>query len=107
MSSDKFHVGFLPNSLDGGGAERGILNLAAALAARGHRADLVIPRFKGDYRAAITGGMRVWRVRIPGTDRKLLRAVQRSGVRVEAMTVNPIGAARTWLILRRKYPGYP
>ena len=107
MNSNKLHVGFLLTGLNGGGAERVVLNLASALIARGHRADLVIPRLAGDYRAAIPGGMRIWRVRIPGTDRKFLRAVRRSGVRVEAMTVNPIGAARTWLILRRKYPGIP
>ena len=101
VSSDKLHVGFLLSGLNGGGAERVILNLAAALIARGHRADLVIPRLAGDYRAAVPDGMRVWRARIPGTDRKLLRAMQRSGVQVEAMTVNPIGAARTWLVLGR------
>ena len=102
MSSDKFHVGFLLTGLNGGGAERVVLNLAAALIARGHRADLVIPRLAGDYRAAIPGGMRVWRARIPGTDREFLRAVRRSGVQVEAMTVNPFGVARTWLVLSRK-----
>ena len=107
MSSDKLHVGFLLSSLGGGGAERAMLNLAAALIARGHRVDLVIPKFAGDYRAAIPLGMRVWRARIPGTDRKFLRAVQRSGVQVEAMTVNPIEAARTWLVLARRYPGIP
>ena len=102
MSSDKLHIGFLLTGLDGGGAERTMLNLAAALIARGHRADLVIPRLAGDYQAAIPGGMRVWRARIPGTDRKLLRAIQRSGVQVEAMTVNPFGVARSWLALGRK-----
>ena len=102
MSSDKLHVGFLLTGLDGGGAERTTLNLAAAFIARGHRADLVIPRLAGDYRAAVPDGMRVWRARIPGTDRKLLRAIQRSGVQVEAMTVNPIGVARSWLVLGRK-----
>ena len=102
MSSDKLHVGFLLAGLDGGGAERTMLNLAAALIARGHRADLVIPRLAGDYQAAIPGGMRVWRARIPGTDRKLLRTVERSGIQVEAMTVNPIGVARSWLALGRK-----
>ena len=107
MSSDKRHVGFLLTGLNGGGAERFTLNLAQALIARGHRADLVIPRLAGDYLAAIPGGMRVWRARIPGTDRKFLRAVQRSGVQVEAMTVNPFGAVRTWLVLSRKYPGIP
>ena len=102
MSSDKRHVGFLLTGLNGGGAERFTLNLAQALIARGHRADLVIPRLAGDYRAAIPGGMRVWRARIPGTDRKFLRAVQRSGVQVEAMTVNPFGVARSWLVLGQK-----
>ena len=101
MSSDKFHVGFLLTGLHGGGAERAMPNLAAALIARGHRADLVIPRFAGDYRAAIPAGMRVWRARIPGTDGKFLRAVQRSEADVEAMTVNPFGVARTWLALGR------
>ena len=45
--------------------------------------------------------------RIPGTDRKFLRTVQRSGVRVEVLTGNPIAVARTCLVLRRKYPGIP
>ncbi len=102
MSTDKLHVGFLLTGLDGGGAERTMLNLAAAVIARGHRADLVIPRLAGDYRAAVPDGMRVWRARIPGTDRKLLRAMQRSGVHVEATTVNPFGVARSWLVLGRK-----
>ena len=102
MSAGKFHIGFLLTGLDGGGAERTTLNLAAALIDRGHRADLVIPRLAGDYRTAVPDGMRVWRARIPGTDRKLLRAVQRSGADVETMTVNPFGVARSWLALGRK-----
>ena len=101
MSSDKLHIGFLLTGLHGGGAERAISNLAAELIACGHRADLVIPRLAGDYRAAIPGGMRVWRARIPGTDREFLRAVQRSEAGVEAMTVNPFGVVRTWLALGR------
>ena len=107
MTDGRLHVGFVLTSLSGGGAERSTLRLAQSLIARGHRTDLVIPRFAGDYRAAIPGGMRVRRARIPGTDRQLLQAVQRSGVQVEAMTVNPFGAARTWLVLSRKYPGIP
>ena len=102
MRSDKLHVGFLLTSLNGGGAERFTLNLAGALIARGHRADLVIPRLAGDYRAAIPGGIRVYRTRIPGTDRELLRLMQRLEIQVEAMTVNPIGVARSWLVLGRK-----
>ena len=107
MSSTKLHVGFMLTSLDGGGAERVILNLAAALITRGHRADLVIPRLAGDYLAAIPDGIRVWRARIPGIDGRFLRAIRRAGVDMEAMTVNPIGAARTWLVLARRYPGIP
>ena len=107
MADDRLHIGFMLPSLDGGGAERAMLNLAAALIERGHRADLVIPRLAGDYRAAIPGGMRVWRARIPGTDGRFLQAIRRAGVDVEAMTVNPVGAARTWLVLARKYPGIP
>ena len=102
MSSDKLHIGFLLTGLNGGGAERVILTLAQSLIARGHRADLVIPRLAGDYRAAIPGGMRVWRTRIPGTDRTFLRVVQRAGVDVEAMTVNPFGVVRSWQGLGRK-----
>ena len=107
MRSGKLHVGFMLTSLAGGGAERVMLNLARSLIERGYRADLVIPRFAGDYRAAIPSGMRVHRAQIPGTDRKLLRAVQRAGVEVEAMTVSPIGIARAWLVLARKHPGIP
>ena len=102
MSAGKLHIGFLLTGLNGGGAERTTLNLAAALIARGHRADLVIPRLAGDYRTAVPDGMRVWRARIPGTDRKLLRTVERSGADVEAMIVNPFGVARSWLALGRK-----
>ena len=107
MPDGRLHVGFVLPSLSGGGAERNILRLAQSLIARGHRADLVIPRFAGDYRDAIPLGMRVWRARLPGTDRQLLRAVQRAGVQVEAMTVNPIEAARAWLVLARRYPAIP
>ena len=102
MRPDRLHVGFLLTSLNGGGAEHSTLRLAGALIERGHRADLVVPRFAGDYRAAVPGGMRVRRARLPGTDRKLLRAVQRSGVEVEAVTVNLLGVARAWLALARK-----
>ena len=102
MRRDGLRIGFLLTGLNGGGVERNTLNLARALIERGHRADLVIPRFAGDYRAAIPRGLRIHRARIPGTDGRFLRAVQRSGVEVEAMTVNPVGTARAWLALSRK-----
>ncbi len=102
MRQDKLQVSFLLTGMNGGGAERSILRLARSLIERGHRADLVIPKFAGDYRAAVPSGMRVWRARLPGTDRNLLREVQRAGTEVKAMTVNPIGVARTWLALAGK-----
>ena len=62
----------------------------------------MIPRLAGDYRAAVPSGMRIYRARIPGTDRELLRAVQRSGADVKVMTVNPFRVVWNWLALGRK-----
>ncbi len=105
MTGNKLHVGFALTNLNGGGAERVTLDLAAALIARGHRADLVIPSLAGDYRAAIPRGARLYRGRFPHTDRTFLREVRRAGVEVEAMTVNPFGVARSWLVLAWKHLG--
>ena len=91
--------------LYGSGAERVLLNLASALIARGHRADLAIPRLAGDYQAATLGGMRIRRARLPGTDGRLLRVIRRAGVDVEVMTANPVGAARSWLVLAHRDTG--
>ncbi len=107
MTDNQLHIAFMLTSLNGGGAQRSMLNLARSLIERGHRADLVIPRFAGDYRAGIPRGMRVYRARLPHTDRKFLRDVRRTGVEVEAMAVGPIRVARTWRILRRKHPRIP
>ena len=112
MADDRsLHIGFVLPSLRSGGAERVVLNLAQSLIKRGHRVDLVIPRFAGHYRDAIPRGLRLYRGRLPHTDRTFLREVQRStaggaeAVRVTALGVNPIGVAWTWLILARKLPG--
>ena len=107
MRPNKLHVAFALTGLDGGGAERNILNVAGSLIERGHRADLVIPRFAGDYRTGVPRGMRVYRARLPHTDRKFLRAVRRTGVQVEALTINPISVARAWRVLERRFPGLP
>ena len=108
MSSDKLHVGFVLPSLYGGGAERHTLHLAQWLIERGHRADLVVPCFAGDYRAAISRDVRLYRGRLPHTDRKFLREVQRSaagGAGVTALGVNPFAVAWIGLVLGRKHPG--
>ena len=107
MSRNKLHVAFALTSLNGGGAERVMLHLARALIERGHRVDLVVPRLAGDYRAAIPRGMRIYRARLPHTDRKFLRAVRRAGVEVEALTVNPVGVARASRVLDRRFPDLP
>ncbi len=105
MADRKLHIGFVLSSLNGGGAERVILNLAQSLIDRGHRADLVIPRLAGDYQAAIPHGLRIYRGWFPRTDRTFLRTVQRSGVEVEALGMNPVAVAWIGLVLSRKYPG--
>ena len=105
MAGGRLHVGFLLTSLSGGGAERVVLNLAAALIARGHRADLVIPCFAGDYRSAIPRGLRLYRGRLPHTDRTFLREVQRSGAAVTALGGNPLAVAWVGLVLGRTHPG--
>ena len=81
-----------------------MLNLARSLIERGHRVDLVIPRFVGDYRATIPREMRIYRAKFLYTDRKFLREVRRIGVEVEALTINPIGVARAWRALDRRFP---
>ena len=105
MADSRLHVGFVLPSLHGGGAERHTLHLAQWLIERGHRADLVIPCFAGDYRAAIPRGVRLYRGRLPHTDRTFLRDVQRSGAAVTALGVNPFTVAWIGLVLGRKYPG--
>ena len=105
MADGKLHVGFVLPSLHGGGAERITLHLAQWLIERGHRADLVIPCFAGDYRAAIPRGVRLYRGRLPHTDRRFLREVRRSGAAVTALGVNPVSVAWIGLVLGRKHPG--
>ena len=105
MADDRLHVGFVLPSLYGGGAERYTLHLAQWLIERGHRADLVIPGFAGDYRAAIPRGVRLYRGRLPRTDRRFLREVRRSGAAVTALGVNPVTVASIGLVLARKHLG--
>ena len=108
MVAGRLHVGFVLPSLHGGGAERNALHLAQWLIERGHRADLVVPCFAGAYRAAIPPGVRLYRGRLPHTDRRFLRQVQQSaagGAKVTALGVNPFTVAWIGLVLGRKHPG--
>ena len=104
MRPDNLHIAFALTGLNAGGAERNMLNLARSLIERGHRADLVIPRLGGDYLSDVPRGMRIYRARLPHTDRKFLRGVRRTGVEVEAVTINPIGVVRAWRGLDRRVP---
>ncbi len=107
MTGSKRHIAFVLTDLGGGGAERNTLDLAGSLARRGHRVDLLVPRLAGDYQTSIPRGIRVYRARLPHTDRKFLRAVRGAGFEVQAMPVNPLGVARAWRTLRRRHPGIP
>ena len=104
MADRRLHIGFVLPSLSGGGAERITLHLAQWLIERGHRVDLVVPCFAGDYRAIIPNGLRLYRGRLPHTDRTFLKEVQRAGAGVTALGVNPLTVARIGLVLGRKYP---
>ena len=105
MADGRLHIGFVLPNLEVGGAQHNILRLAETLIARGHRVDLVIPKFAGDYRAAIPRGVQLYRGRLPHTDRTFLREVQSSGAEITALCVNPVKVAWTGLVLGRKHPG--
>ena len=101
----KLHIGFALPSLAGGGAERVTLLLAKSLLADGHRVDLILARLRGDYRAEIPPGLRLYYARLWRPDAALLRHCQRQGLELNPITVNPAGAAAAWLSLRRRHPG--
>lgn len=101
----KLHIGFALPSLAGGGAERVTLTLAQSLLADGHRVDLILARMRGDYRAEIPPGLRIYYARLWRPDAALLRHCRQSGLELRPITVNPAGAAAAWLSLRRRHPG--
>lgn len=49
---------FLPN-LDGGGAERTMLNLAEGMATRGYNVDLVLAQMDGSYLESVSASLRI------------------------------------------------
>ena len=104
-----FRIGFALSGL--GGAKRSTLHLAQPLIQPGRRADRVIPCFAGDCRTAIPRRARMYRGRLPHTDRTLLREAPQSaaggaeGAGVKAPGGNPFVVARVGLVLDRKHPG--
>ncbi len=101
---ERLHVGLALSALEGGGAERATLSLAAALIERGHRVDLLLLRCAGAYRLAIPDGVRLYFPRRPGTDHDLLRSCRERGIGLRPLPVNPLSVARLWLALRRACP---
>src|SRR5262245_54869656 len=53
------HIAFFMSSLEGGGVERVMLNLASAFVARGYRVDLVLCQVKGPYQDQVPKGVKV------------------------------------------------
>ena len=102
MAAAKPHLGFVLPSLAGGGAERVILSLAAALLARGYPIDLVLGRCRGPYRAEIPRELPLYYTRLWDSDRELLRYCREQGIAARGMTINPLAAAHAWQSLRRR-----
>ena len=98
----KPHLGFVLPSLAGGGAERVILSLAAALLERGYPIDLVLGRCRGPYRAEIPRNLPLYYTRLWDSDRDLLRYCREQGIAARGMTINPLAAAHAWRSLRRR-----
>jgi len=99
------HVGLVLPELDGGGAQRITLTLAESLIERGHTVDLVMERIAGQYREHIPKGLRLCYPSAWNADRELLRYWRERGVQMQELTVNPMGALWSWLVLERKRLG--
>ena len=102
---NKPHVGVILGNVAGGGP-RVILNLAEVLIKRGYQVDLVMDEFTGDYRSAIPQDIRLYRLRARSLNRELLAYCRERGIRVNALTLNPVAALWTWIVLNRKHRGF-
>jgi glycosyltransferase involved in cell wall biosynthesis len=78
------HVALSVPSLAGGGAERVMLNLAAAFFARGHRVDLIVCRAKGELRDQVPDGVTLVELR---------RASSKLLSRLRVLAADPAGLA--------------
>ena len=97
-------IGVVLPALAEGGAERATLSLAASLAGRGYRIDLVLLRPLGSYRDAIPGGIRVYYLHRRKDDRDLVDYCRERGIETRRLTVSLLATWRTWLSLRGRYP---
>ena len=71
-SQRKQHIAFYLQNLNGGGAERAIINWANALSGRGHHVDLVVAENRGVYfdEVSISGELVILDSRNPGAPRR-------------------------------------
>src|SRR3982751_4243737 len=60
-------IAFLMTSLEGGGVERVMLNLAQACVERGYQVDLVLCQAKGPYQNQVPEGVRVLELKTGST----------------------------------------
>ncbi len=105
VPADSLHVGFVLSSLTGGGAERAVLTLAQSLIEGGHKVDLALGRLIGSYRSVIPKGIRLYHTRLWNSDGELARHCREQGIPVNGIAINPLGAARAWLSIRRRSGG--
>ena len=98
------HVGVVLPNLDGGGAERAMLTLAASLIGRGHRIDLVLMRLKGRYKTTIPDGIRLYHQRLGRPDRALAAHCRERGIDLRMLASGPLGTLRAWRLLQRRFP---
>ena len=62
-AKDSRQIALAIPTVAGGGAERAMLNLAAAFSARGHRVDLVVCRANGELRNEVPNGVKLVELR--------------------------------------------
>ncbi len=97
-------IGIVLPNLDGGGAERATLTLAASLIERGHRIDLVLMRLKGRYKTTIPDGIRLYHQRLGRPDKALAAHCRERGIDARVLALEPLGTLRAWHVLRRRFP---
>ncbi len=98
------HIGIVLPDLAGGGAERVCLTLAQFLIERGHRVDLVLLNFRGNYRAAIPDGTRLYHRPRRNSDRELLEYCRARGIGLQSLSVSALATFAARRSLRRKIP---
>ena len=99
-ASSGLHVGLVLSSLGGGGAERVLLTLAAALIERGHRVDLLLLRPEVRFRQ-VHEQLRLYYLQ----GRKPTSGIRAGQIgRPSPLAVRPWSILAKWRDIRRRYP---